>query len=172
MAMIGHAKKPTKNLNSIYSRGNFAIISGGTGNKFGHNTGLTKTDSAQKEPYSESYSGGASPCDNPNMELKIKSSCWEGELAFNYAADIYGKIKGCDVVPDGGLSRQEKVDPSTESIGIAISQTDVCGGGFPTGGECGEGATLSIASHTLEVRIRDGRAKVWHLRRGKRRWIT
>jgi len=46
------------------------------------------------------------------MELKIKSSFWEGELA----------IKDCDVVPDGGLSWQEKVDPSSESISIAISQ--------------------------------------------------
>lgn len=82
MAMIGHAKKPTKNLNSIYFHGNFTTISGGTGNKFGHNTGLTITDSARKEPYSESYSGGASPCANPNMELKIKSSCWEDELAI------------------------------------------------------------------------------------------
>jgi len=48
-----------KNPNSIYSYGNFATISGGTGNKFGHNTGLTITDSARKEPYSELYSGGA-----------------------------------------------------------------------------------------------------------------
>ncbi|PCD42199.1 hypothetical protein AU210_004731 [Fusarium oxysporum f. sp. radicis-cucumerinum] len=82
MAMIGHAKKSTKNLNSIYFYGNFTTISGGTGNKSGHNTGLTITDSARKEPYSEPYSGGASPCANPNMELKIKSSCWEDELAI------------------------------------------------------------------------------------------
>ncbi|KAI3587991.1 hypothetical protein IWW34DRAFT_840263 [Fusarium oxysporum f. sp. albedinis] len=114
MAMIGHAKKPTKNLNSIYFHGNFTTISGGTGNKFGHNTGLTITDSARKEPYSEPYSGGASPCANPNMELKIN---------------------------------------------IAISQTDVCGGGSPTGGECDEVATFSIASHTIEVRIRERTGK-------------
>ncbi|KAF9775149.1 hypothetical protein IL306_006775 [Fusarium sp. DS 682] len=147
MAMFGHAQKPTKNLNFIYSRGDFATISGGTGNEFGHSTGLTITDSEGKELYSESYPGGASPCANPNMELKIKSSCWEGEFTFNCAADVFGKIKGCDVVPGGGDSWPGKVDSSTEFIGIAISQTHVCGGGFPTGGECGEGATFSIASH-------------------------
>ncbi|KAM5516710.1 hypothetical protein FOXYSP1_03661 [Fusarium oxysporum f. sp. phaseoli] len=107
-------KKKKKNVNSIYSHGNFATISGGTGNKFGHNTGLTITDSARKEPYSEPYSGGASPCANPNMELKIKSSCWEAH---------------------------------------------VCGGGSPTGGECDEVATFSIASHTIEVRIRERTGK-------------
>ncbi|KAJ4246020.1 hypothetical protein NW762_013764 [Fusarium torreyae] len=153
MAVTGYAKNtaPTieKNLNFIYSRGDFATVGGTSGNEFGHRTGLTITDADGKELYSESYPGGASPCANPNMELRITSSCWEGEFKFNCAANVMGVIQNCDVVPsgDGLLSWPGKVDSSTEFVGIAISQTDVCGGGFPTGGECGDGATFNIASH-------------------------
>jgi hypothetical protein len=148
-ASLSVAQTIEKNLNFIYSRGDFATIPGpgGVGGEFGHSTGLTITDANGAELYSEDYPGGASPCANPEMELKITSSCWEGEYTFKCSSDNFGNYQSCSVSDGGILAWPGAVDKSIEYVGISISVSGTCGGGFPTGGECGEGATFAIASH-------------------------
>lgn len=144
-ATMASSALAANNLNFIYSRGDFAT-GGPGGTQTGHTSGLTITDNTGKELYSESYPGNASPCANPNMELKITSSCWEGELSFNCAASAFGRINGCEVKA-GDTKFPGKVDSDENFTGISVSVQDVCGGGFATGGDCGEGATFVIASH-------------------------
>ncbi|PNP73795.1 hypothetical protein FNYG_12985 [Fusarium nygamai] len=144
-AAMASSALAANNLNFIYSRGDFAT-GGPGGTQTGHTSGLTITDNTGKELYSESYPGNASPCANPNMELKIKSSCWEGEFSFNCAASAFGRINGCEVKA-GDNKFPGKVDSDENFTGISVSVQDVCGGGFATGGDCGEGATFEIASH-------------------------
>ncbi|KAF4416071.1 hypothetical protein F53441_14567 [Fusarium austroafricanum] len=138
----------------IYSRSDFATIAGPKGgNQFGHSSGITITDADGKELWNDKSPGGATSCANPNMELKVKSSCWDGEYIFNCGCDVFARMQGCNVQTSGGRSFKGEVDSSTQFIGIAISQTNICGASFPVRDECKEGATFEVVSHNPKMSV-------------------
>jgi len=144
MAMSADAEE---RVNVIYARSSFSTIAGPKGgNVHSHSSGITIADAEGKPLWNDKTPGGATSCANPNMELKIWSSCWDGEYIFNCGTDVFARMQGCDVTTSGGRSFKGEVDSSTEFIGIAISTSNTCGLSIPVRDNC-DGATFHVVAH-------------------------
>ena len=144
MAMSAYAEE---RVNVIYAHDSFSTIAGPKGgNVHVHSGGITIADMEGKPIWNDNAPGGATSCANPNIELKIWSSCWDGEYTFNCGMDVFARMQGCDVATSGGRSFKGEVDASIDFIGIAISTSDTCGLSIPTRDNC-DGATFHVVAH-------------------------
>jgi hypothetical protein len=144
MAMSAHAEN---RVNVFYSTSSFSTIAcPNGGNVHGHSSGITVADMEGKPLWNDKEPGGAISCANPNMELRIWSSCWDGEYIFNCGTDLYANIRSCGLKTSGGRSFYGEVDASIEFIGISISVSNTCGLSIPTRDNC-DGATFHVVAH-------------------------
>ncbi|CAG7558738.1 unnamed protein product [Fusarium equiseti] len=144
MAMSAHAEN---RVNVFYSTGSFSTIAGPKGgNVHGHSSGFTVADMEGKPLWNDKEPGGVAACINPNMELRIWSSCWDGEYIFNCGVDLYANIQSCGVKTRGGRSFYGEVDASIDFIGIAISLSNTCSLSIPTRDNC-DGTTFHVVAH-------------------------
>lgn len=114
-------------LRVVFSSGNFATVSGTTGNESGSHNGFAIINDDDVAIYDNAYPNDYAPCFTDTRTFTIEGDCWATPRTFLCTAAFDGSPESCEVRDGNGNSLGTgKGETDTTFIGIAIAQDSTC----------------------------------------------